>query len=139
MERMPEVEVPIVKDAIRIVVEPTYSEKHSNPTSWRYVFVYRVTIENIGAESVQLFWRHWMIHDLVAGDSEVSGEGVVGESPVLGPGDAHQYQSFCVLRGRGGHMEGFYHFRRGDGTVFRAEIPRFVLHAPPEAVGAYLA
>ena len=139
MERTPETAVPIEKDVIRIVVETTYSAEHSDPGAWRYVFVYRVAIENIGSETVQLFWRHWRIHDLVAGDNEVRGEGVVGESPTLGPGDAHQYQSFCVLRGRGGHMEGFYHFRREDGSIFRAAIPRFVLHAPPEAVGAYLA
>ncbi|MYG19511.1 MAG: ApaG domain, partial [Gemmatimonadales bacterium] len=90
---------------------------------------------NVGTETAQLFWRHWLIHDLVAGDHEVEGEGVVGQSPVLRPGDSHRYNSFCILRGPTGHMEGFYHFRRRDGSVFRAPIPRFQFTAPPEAVG----
>lgn len=64
---------------------------------------------------------------------------MVGEAPWLSPGQVHEYQSFCVLRGRSGHMEGFYHFRREDGSVFRAPIPRFLLQAPPEVLGAYLA
>lgn len=126
---------PVERDAMAIAVQPEYAREHSDPRAWRYVFVYDVTIRNVGAATAQLFWRHWRIHDLVAGDHEVEGEGVVGESPVLQPGDAHRYRSFCVLRGPTGHMEGFYHFRRPDGSVFRAPIPRFHFHAPPEAVG----
>lgn len=130
---------PIVEDAIRVTVRPEYSAQHSDPHRWRYVFVYHVRIENVGDRTAQLFWRHWRIHDLVAGDQEVEGEGVVGETPTLEPGQIHEYQSFCILRGPTGHMEGFYHFRRGDGAVFKAPIPRFVLQAPPEAAGGYLA
>ncbi len=124
---------------IEITVRTEYAAEHSDPDGWRYVFVYHVAIENVGDETAQLFWRHWHIHDHVAGDHEVEGEGVVGESPVLSPGDAHHYQSFCVLRGPTGYMEGFYHFRRTDGSVFRAKIPPFALHAPPEATGSLLA
>ena len=126
---------PIVQDAMAIHARPEYAAEHSDPAAWRYVFVYHITIENVGTETVQLFGRHWRIHDLVAGDHEVEGEGVVGQSPVLRPGDSHRYNSFCILRGPTGHMEGFYHFRRRDGSVFRAPIPRFHLTAPPEAVG----
>ncbi len=126
---------PIVPDAMAIRVRPEYVAEHSDPAAWRYVFVYHITIENVGAETAQLFWRHWLIHDLVAGDHEVEGEGVVGQSPVLRPGDSHRYNSFCILRGPTGHMEGFYHFRRRDGSVFRAPVPRFHFSAPPEAVG----
>ena len=126
---------PIVTDAMAIRVRPEYVAEHSDPASWRYVFAYHITIENVGAETAQLFWRHWLIHDLVAGDHEVEGEGVVGQSPVLRPGDSHRYNSFCILRGPTGHMEGFYHFRRRDGSVFRAPVPRFHFSAPPEAVG----
>ncbi|WP_419161462.1 Co2+/Mg2+ efflux protein ApaG [Candidatus Palauibacter sp.] len=129
---------PIEPDAMAITVRPEYATEHSNPRGWQFVFVYHITIENVGNETAQLFWRHWLIHDLVAGDHEVEGAGVVGESPVLSPGDTHQYQSFCVLRGPTGHMEGFYHFRRRNGSVFRAPIPRFHFHAPPEAVGTLL-
>ncbi len=126
---------PIVPDAMAIQVRPEYAAEHSDPAAWRYVFAYHITIENVGDETAQLFWRHWLIHDLVAGDHEVEGEGVVGQSPVLRPGDSHRYNSFCILRGPTGHMEGFYHFRRRDGSVFRAPIPRFHFNAPPEAVG----
>ena len=135
-------DAPVVRDHIRISVRPEYAASHSNPKAWRYVFIYHVTIENVGHEAAHLFWRHWRIHDLVAGDQEVEGEGVVGECPILEPGDVHRYNSFCVLRGPTGHMEGYYHFRRPDGSVFRAPIPRFMLStitAPPEAVGTRLA
>ena len=120
---------PILDGEMRITAEPVYTRSHSQPP-FRYVFVYFIRIENTGSETAQLFWRHWLIHDAVAGDQEVEGEGVVGESPVLDPGEYHEYQSFCALAGRRGHMEGFYHFRRGDGTVFRARIPRFELRVP---------
>ena len=129
---------PVEPDAMAITVQPVYASEHSDPGAWQYVFVYYVTIENVGDETVQLFWRHWFIHDLVAGDHEVEGEGVVGRSPVLRPGETHRYNSFCVLRGPSGHMEGYYHFRRADGRVFRAPIPRFHFHAPPEAAGTPL-
>jgi ApaG protein len=124
---------------MRVTVRTDYAEAHSDPEAWRYVFVYHVRIENVGDETAQLFWRHWRIHDPVAGDHEVQGEGVVGEMPWIHPGQAHEYQSFCVLHGPTGHMEGFYHFRRADRSVFRAPIPRFLLQAPPDAFGAYLA
>lgn len=130
---------PVERDAMAITVQPVYASEHSDPGAWQYVFAYHVTIANVGAEPAQLFWRHWLIHDVVAGDHEVEGEGVVGESPVLRPGESHQYQSFCVLRGPTGHMEGFYHFRRRDGSMFRAPIPRFHFHAPPDAVGTLFA
>ncbi|MEX0907404.1 MAG: Co2+/Mg2+ efflux protein ApaG [Gemmatimonadota bacterium] len=117
-------------EKIRITVRPSFAPEHSDPAEPRYVFVYRIRIENVGDRTAQLLWRHWYIHDALAGDSEVEGEGVIGEKPVLAPGDAHEYESFCVLRGPTGHMEGFYEFERPDGTRFRAEVPRFELRAP---------
>lgn len=120
---------PVLDDQMRITVRPVYARGPSQPPL-RHVFVYFIRIENIGDETAQLFWRHWKIHDTLAGDQEVEGEGVVGQSPVLAPGDVHEYNSFCVLEGRSGHMEGFYHFRREDGSVFRAPIPRFELRVP---------
>jgi ApaG protein len=123
-------------EGMRITVRPSYAPEHSDPMEPRYVFVYRIRIENAGDRTATLRWRHWYIHDVVAGDSEVEGEGVVGEQPVLAPGDAHEYESFCVLRGPLGHMEGYYEFARPDRTTFRAGIPRFTLDAdgrpPPE-------
>ncbi|MFQ5689250.1 MAG: Co2+/Mg2+ efflux protein ApaG [Gemmatimonadota bacterium] len=116
--------------AMRIRVEPYFLAGQSDPRVPRYVFPYNARIENAGREPAQLYWRHWIIHDPVAGDQEVQGEGVVGESPLLRPGEVHEYQSFCVLESPIGHMEGFYHFRREDGSTFRAPIPRFTLQAP---------
>jgi ApaG protein len=132
-------QIETVTDAIRVSVQSVYLAAESDPGTLRYVFPYFVRIENTGGEPVQLFWRHWRIHDPVGGDQEVEGEGVVGETPLLAPGEAHEYQSFCVLRSPTGHMDGFYHFRRGDGSVFRAPIPRFQLQAPLDATGDYLA
>lgn len=131
LARDPVPQPPILPDRMRISVKPVYSAGHSLPPH-RHVFVYFIRIENIGDETAQLFWRHWRIHDEVAGDQEVSGEGVVGRRPTLAPGDVHEYNSFCVLEGPNGFMEGYYHFRRADGSVFRAEIPRFLLQAPAQ-------
>lgn len=128
---------PLDPDAMRIAVRPEYLPDHSDPGGFRFVFAYHVEIENIGSVAARLFWRHWYIHDPVAGDQEVEGEGVVGESPRLEPGDSHHYQSFCVLHGTTGHMEGFYHFRRDDGSEFKAAIPRFAFHVPPDDGGTF--
>ncbi|HUF50452.1 MAG TPA: Co2+/Mg2+ efflux protein ApaG, partial [Longimicrobiales bacterium] len=103
-----------ITNDIRVTVRPRYSPEHSDEAEPRFVFVYHIRIENVGSRTAQLRWRHWYIHDELAGDSEVEGEGVVGEQPVLAPGDAHDYESFCVLRGTRGHMEGYYEFRRTD-------------------------
>jgi ApaG protein len=114
-------------DGIRITVLPTYAPEHSDPDEPRFLFVYHIRIENVSNRTVQLLWRHWYIHDDIAGDSEVEGEGVIGEQPTLAPGDVHEYESFCVLRGTSGSMHGYYEFRAADGASFRAEIPMFAL------------
>ncbi len=114
---------------IRVTVRPTFAPAHSDVAEPRYVFVYHIRIENVGRQPAQLRWRHWHIHDAAAGNSEVEGEGVVGEQPVLGPGETHEYESFCVLRGPTGHMEGSYEFTRPDGSRFTVDIPRFLLVA----------
>jgi ApaG protein len=114
-------------NGIRITVSPRYAAEHSDPREPRHLFIYHIRIENIGDRTAQLLWRHWFIHDQVAGDTEVQGEGVIGEQPVLAPGDVHEYESFCVLQGASGSMVGYYVFSRPDGTEFKAEIPRFEL------------
>lgn len=118
-----------ISEGVRITVQPHYADDHSDPAEPRHVFVYHIRIENVGERTAQLTWRHWDIGDEADGDSVVEGEGVVGEQPVLAPGDVHEYESFCVLRGRRGHMVGWYEFVRPDGTRFRADIPRFELDA----------
>ncbi len=119
-----------ITDGIRVTVQPVYLPQHSSPATPRYVFAYNIRIENVGDRAAQLVWRHWYIHDPVAGDSEVEGEGVVGEQPLLAPGEVHEYQSFCILQAPEGSMEGFYELVRPDGTRFKAAIPRFMLQLP---------
>lgn len=116
-------------NGIRVTVRPFFAPEHSDPAVPRFVFVYRIRIENVGEHTAQLLWRHWHIHDPIGGPSEVEGEGVVGERPVIAPGEVHEYESFCVLQGPTGHMEGHYRFRRANGEELRVTIPRFDLQA----------
>lgn len=116
-------------NGIRVTVRPSYARAQSRPDEGRYVFVYAIRIDNEGERTIQLLTRHWDIHDEVGGDSIVDGEGVVGDQPVVAPGDMHEYESFVVLRGPIGYMEGEYRFRRTDGVEFDAAIPRFPLDA----------
>ena len=116
-----------ITEGIRVSAQPFFLADQSDPETQRYVFAYRVRIENLGEAPAQLMWRHWLIHDPVGGNTEVEGEGVVGEQPVIRPGGVHEYQSFCVLQAPSGEMEGYYQFARPDGSTFRAPIPRFLL------------
>jgi ApaG protein len=118
---------------IRVSVQPVYLPADSRPEQAHFVYAYFVKIENRGDEPAQLVRRFWHIHDPEGGDTEIEGEGVVGEQPLLAPGTVHEYNSYCVLNGPLGHMEGRYHFSRPDGSTFAADIPRFPLAAitPP--------
>lgn len=114
---------------IRITVRPIYLRDQSDPSARHYVFAYFVRIENVGTATAQLLSRRWLIHDSAGEDVEVNGDGVVGEQPVIAPGQVHEYQSFSILKSGEGYMEGHYNFVRPDSTTFQAEIPRFVLSA----------
>jgi ApaG protein len=114
---------------IRVTVRPAYLRAQSQPLANRYVFVYFIRIENVGKKRVQLLSRRWLIHDSIGEDQEVEGEGVVGQQPVLGPGDVHEYNSFCILTSPAGYMEGAYRFIGSDDVLFDVAIPRFYLHA----------
>ena len=116
---------------IRITVRPTFLPEQSRPSFGQFVFANRVRIENVGSQAAQLVSRRWDIHDSVGEDSQVEGEGVFGEQPVIRPGGVHEYRSYCVLKSPSGHMEGAYRFVRADGTVFEAVIPRFLLQVEP--------
>lgn len=120
-------------DGIRITVRPVFLQDESNPGSGQYVFAYYVRIENVREDTVQLLSRRWLIHDSIGEDTEVTGDGVVGQQPVLQPGMVHEYQSFCVLKSPQGAMEGQYHFVGGDGHPLVAQIPRFILDATVDA------
>jgi ApaG protein len=117
-------------EGIRVRVEPAYSLAESDPAEDTFVFTYRIELQNDGAVAARLLFRHWLIHDSVGEDTEVEGEGVVGQQPSLDPGGAHRYRSFCVLRSPAGYMEGHYTFERPDGERFQVAVPRFALTAP---------
>jgi len=96
----------------------------------RYVFVYRIVIRNESDETVQLLRRHWYIRESDGEQREVEGPGVVGEQPIIEPGDYHAYTSGAVLNTPSGSMRGTYQMTRADGSCFQAEIPEFQLEMP---------
>jgi ApaG protein len=111
---------------VRITAVSQFVPDHSDPKNGRYFFAYRITIENRGAESVQLISRHWVITDANHKVEEVSGDGVIGEQPLIAPGKAYSYTSFCPLRTEFGTMHGEFRMR-GESGEFDAEIPQFIL------------
>lgn len=118
-----------ITEGIRVTVTPRFIAEQSRPALGHFVFAYRVRLENVGDRPAQLLARRWLIHDEAGQDSEVAGEGVVGEQPTLLPGAVYAYQSSAVLRAPRGWMEGVYQFIRPDGMAFEATIPRFLLDA----------
>lgn len=116
--------------AIRITVEPFYLADQSEPAKERWVFGYRVTIENDGQETVQLLSRHWRITDGVGRVVEVQGPGVVGEQPMLEPGGRFEYASGTPLPTPSGIMTGTYQMVNDEGQSFDVQIPPFSLDAP---------
>jgi ApaG protein len=121
----------IVTNGIKVCVETTYHEQYSRPIEYKYVFAYRITIENMSEYTVQLMRRHWYIFDSNGSMKEVEGEGVVGQQPLLAPGDKHHYVSWSHLFTEFGKMHGYYLFTRHiDNFQFKATIPEFQLIAP---------
>ncbi len=119
-----------VTHGIRISVRTKYHPGYSRPDSAHFVFSYIITIQNTSNEKVQLLRRHWFIFDSCGENREVEGEGVVGQQPVLLPGDVYEYESSCNLLTDMGSMRGTYLFeRRSDGARFVVEIPEFALEA----------
>ncbi|GAV21155.1 ApaG protein [Mariprofundus micogutta] len=115
---------------IIVNVKTEYSAEHSEPDQEHFVFIYYVSIKNRGEQAAQLISRHWIITDGDDQTQEVRGDGVIGEQPVLEPGDEHYYNSFCVLSTRVGCMQGSYMMLGEDGLYFDAPIPAFSLAAP---------
>jgi len=115
---------------IRIVVRPTYLDAQSAPDEGRYVWAYQVRIENQGTETVQLLNRYWHITDAAGKVLEVRGPGVVGEQPVLKPGEAFEYTSGTPLATPSGIMVGSYEMTTEDGERFEVAIPAFSLDSP---------
>ena len=115
---------------IEVTVEPFYLEDQSDPDDNRYVWGYRVVIANHSETAVQLKSRYWQITDEFGRVDEVRGPGVVGEQPVLRPGDSYEYQSGCPLDTPSGVMQGRYEMLDERGQSFEVEIPAFSLDRP---------
>lgn len=118
---------------IRVQVEPIYLDDQSEPDESQYVWAYRVQIENEGTETVQLLTRYWHITDGMGRVQEVRGAGVVGEQPVLNPGESYEYTSGTPLPTPSGIMKGSYQMRTPSGDKFDIEVPAFSLDSPHEA------
>lgn len=116
-------------DGLNISVRPFYLEERSNLLRRQFFFVYFITIANNRPAPVRLRSRHWRIHDAGVSEYDVHGEGVVGEQPVIAPGESYTYNSFCVLHSFSGTMRGTYTMENADGSTFEAEIPLFHLNA----------
>jgi len=115
---------------VRVEVESAYVPERSSPTESQYFFAYRIRISNVGEETVQLISRHWIISDGIGNMEHVRGPGVVGEQPVLEPGEAFEYTSFCPLPTPIGSMHGTYQMVTAGGSTFDAEIAPFSLAVP---------
>jgi len=115
---------------ITVSVKPRYLPEKSQPHLGRWLFAYQIRISNRGAETVQLLTRHWIITDASGRVEEVRGAGVVGQQPILEPGQSHEYTSFCPLSTPFGTMEGSYQMTTATGEQFDVEIARFELSQP---------
>jgi ApaG protein len=118
------------KYEITIVPKATYVEDQSDPSKDQYVFAYTITISNTGNISAQLVSRHWIITDANGKVLEVKGLGVVGQQPLLKPGESFEYTSGTHLETAVGTMHGAYQMIAEDGQQFDAPIPSFTLSVP---------
>jgi len=115
---------------IRIQVTSTYLSDRSSPRDSQYLFAYTVRISNVGADTAQLVSREWIITSAEGDVERVKGPGVVGEQPVLPPGGAFEYTSYCPLKTAVGSMQGNYQMVTADGEKFDAQIAPFTLAVP---------
>src|SRR5919201_2438934 len=116
-----------VTNNVRVEVESQYAPEHSQPFQNHWFFYYTVRITNEGEETVQLLSRHWIVTDASGHVEEVRGPGVVGEQPVLGPGQSFEYTSGCPLTTPFGSMHGTYQMVNARGDRFDAAIASFTL------------
>jgi ApaG protein len=119
-----------VTNNVRVEVESQYAPERSQPFQSQWFFLYTVRITNEGDDTIQLLSRHWIITDGTGHVEEVRGPGVVGEQPVLTPGESFEYTSGCPLKTSTGSMRGTYQMVTEDGTHFDVEIARFTLVEP---------
>ncbi len=123
--------VTAITEGIKISVETMYQEEYSNPSKDQFMFAYRIEIENLSDYTIQLKRRQWYIFDSNGTEREVEGEGVVGQQPIIEPGNSHSYVSGCQLSTEIGSMKGYYSMSRiAMDADFIVDIPEFQLIAP---------
>ncbi|MDM0119926.1 Co2+/Mg2+ efflux protein ApaG [Variovorax arabinosiphilus] len=120
--------------AMHIAVEPRYLADQSSPEDHVYTFAYTITVTNTGKVPAQLIARHWLINDVSGHAQEVKGLGVIGQQPLLAPGESFRYTSGCRLQAPSGTMHGSYFFVSEAGDRFDVPVPMFLLEA--DAPGA---
>jgi len=119
---------------IRVTVHTSYLDDQSAPTDNHFVWAYQVKIENLGSETVQLISRYWRITDAKGEVHEVRGPGVVGEQPILEPGDDFEYTSGTPLNTPSGIMTGHYQMENERGERFNIQVPAFSLDSPYQPI-----
>ncbi len=120
-----------ISNSVKVEVRSNFNELQSDIEQNEYFFTYYVRISNLGSDTIQLMHRKWDIVDSVGEQKFVTGEGVVGEQPILFPGDTYEYYSGCLLKTRFGKMSGAYVFKSlPTGDLFESEIPEFTLQLP---------
>lgn len=120
-----------ITEGVKVSVETIYQPEYSNPVNEHFMFAYRIKIENMGDYTVQLMSRKWLIFDSNGTRRVVEGEGVVGQQPIIEPGEVHEYVSGCNLKTDIGSMKGSYEMIRVvDGQKFQVKIPEFHLITP---------
>lgn len=119
-----------ITQSIKVTVKPVYLEDQSSPAENHYVWAYHIRIENESSRTVQLINRYWRITDALGRVQEVRGAGVVGEQPVLRPGESFEYTSGTPLSTPTGFMVGAYEMETSDGERFDAKVPLFSLDSP---------
>lgn len=121
----------LTSKGVEVTVEVFYQSEYSKPLNNEHMFAYRITIVNLNTFSIQLLRRHWFIFDSLGESKEVEGEGVIGQQPVINPGDSYQYISGSNLNSELGKMWGHYSMIELDKLEeFLVEIPSFDLIAP---------
>ncbi len=123
--------------SIEVTVKPYYLEDQSSPPDNRYIWAYHIRIANNGSQTVQLLRRYWKITDSFGRIQEVRGEGVVGEQPVLHPGEAFEYTSGTPLATPSGIMVGTYHMETKSGKKLEVAVPAFSLDSPHDTTGVH--
>ena len=121
-----------IAEKIYVTSDPMYLEEESSPTRDQFVWAYHITIKNTSSKPVTLRRRHWLITESRGIQQEIRGDGVVGQEPILHPGESFVYTSGALLSSPSGMMEGGYEMECDKGEIFNVSVPAFSLDSPHE-------